>query len=292
MLTDLAVVLSKRKGKYGPMADALIKASKKDGFSIRFLGDDLSGFSNIVVFENNFSRLSKFIINSDKSAKVGWWMNDLRDPAEMDSRKLPGQIKYIFICNRHFLKAYRDKFERLVYFMPQHGHNFPVKPFNNDTGHQIVFIGNFHHPVYHKNRMEFIRPLMKKYTFRLETGKKVTYSMGSLYRSTPISLSISPQYSGYTSNRLYNILSSGGFALSLYYPEIERQFENGKHLVWFRTVKEADRLIRFYLKIPEKRKEVAGNGHLLYTLKHSASHRVRNMVDIMEGKTEDFYGYL
>jgi spore maturation protein CgeB len=78
----------------------------------------------------------------------------------------------------------------------------------------------------------------------------------------------------------------------LYYPGIKNQFENGKHLVWFKDEKEAEDLARYYLKNKKERVEIARQGNLLYRAKHKAEHRINNMLDIMQGDTDKFYGYL
>lgn len=292
MQSDLAVVLSKRKKKYGIMTDAIIKSSQKEGFAIRFKEDDLSGFKNVIIFENKLDRMEGWKIKCDRKANVGWWMNDLRDPAEMDASMLPDRVNYIFLCNRHFLKNYRKKFNRETRFMPQHGHALSMDSANVATGYDVVFIGNFAHPKYHRNRMEILRPLMKSYSVKIERGRKISHNMSRLYNSIPVSISISPPYKSYTSNRLYNILASGGFALSLYYPQMEHQFTNYHHLVWFNTAREAEKLIKYYLKHGKQRCEIAKNGFALFNSKHRAEHRLKNITDIMEEKTTQFYGYL
>jgi spore maturation protein CgeB len=94
-------------------------------------------------------------------------------------------------------------------------------------------------------------------------------------------LAISPQYIGYTSNRLYNILASGGFCLTLWFPGIEDLFENKKHLVWFKTPEEAVKLARYYMEHPLEREKIAKQGHKEYLSKHTAQKRLDYMFDIL-----------
>lgn len=286
---NLAVVLSKKKSRYGPMADALIKTSGQMNYAIRYKDDDVSRFKNIIFFDSRPHRFKDYRIKMNPHSTAAWWMNDLRDCGSISHEGLFPQMKYIFLCNREYMKDYESHFNRKVYFMPQHGHQFNYwdKIEYND---RVIFIGNLSHPVYHNNRREVLNRL-RQFGLMIIQNQGTTYEMGDLYRKIPISLSISLPKQEYTSNRLYNILASGGFALVRYFPGIEKQFTNHRHLVWFETPDEAERLARYYINHPGKRKGIAEQGNRLYTEKHRAKNRIQNMYDIMEGKTEEFYGY-
>lgn len=285
---NLAVIFSQRKKQYGPIADAILKASNSMGFDVKFYGDDLRGYENIIIFDTKIKRIRQHI-QCDREAKVGWWYNDLRSPNLFPSYRL-NQITHIFLCNREYIEGYSNKFNKKVYYMPQCGHELDVSEGRNFDS-DVVFIGNLTHIDYHYNRNEVLDLIKERVGLKHIKGERTTYDQGYIYKKTPISLSISLPMKGYTSNRLFNILASGGFALVRHYPGIEDLFINRRHIVWFKTPQQALKLTKEYLNDKEERKRISQEGYNIFKKKHKAEHRIRNMVDIMNGKTEDFYGF-
>jgi hypothetical protein len=283
------VVIVKRKGFYGPMVHAMIQASKELDFNVKSRKDLLSGYDNLILFDNKLSRVDK-PLRSPSSANISWWMNDLRCVSDLGSHRKINHLNNIFLCNNEYVDDYRKAFSVPVYYMPQCGHEYESFTGRNFK-ESVVFIGNLGSPKYHNNRASIINrlaPLKVKHI----CGEKTTLDMGYIYKHTPISLSISLPVEGYSSNRLYNIIASKGFALVAYYPGIELQFKNHEHLVWFKSPDEAFKLAKKYIQDRKARNKIAANGYKLFLEKHMAKHRIQNMLDIMNGKTESFYGYL
>jgi spore maturation protein CgeB len=146
--------------------------------------------------------------------------------------------------------------------------------------------------VWHRGRGQLISFLSANLKFKHISGEKDTIDQSYLYNRTKYNLAISyPMVCG-TSNRLYNILASGGFCMAKQFPEIELLFEKGKHLQWFQEKEEILDMVDFYNKNPLKHEKVKLNGLKLYLEKHTAEKRMQNALDIMQGKTTQFYGYL
>ncbi|MCX7703239.1 MAG: glycosyltransferase [Planctomycetota bacterium] len=91
-----------------------------------------------------------------------------------------------------------------------------------------------------------------------------------------LGINITHRIAGYWSNRHYLVTGAGGFYLCKYTPGLEEVFKNREHLVWFESIDEAIRLIRFYLSNESERKRIAKNGMELtrscYTYKQRAEH--------------------
>lgn len=203
-----------------------------------------------------------------------WWMVDLRDPY-----KLPdANVENIFLCNTKLMDAYAKRYNAKVHYLPQFGDERPIKK-GRDINWNIVFIAGFLSP-YHENRWPILKRLhLERRDFKLISGEGYTKDTPWIYNKTPISLAVSPQYAGYTSNRLYNILAAGGFCLTLYFKGIEDLFENKKHLVWFKDLDEMEELANYYLENKEERDEIAREGQKHYYNNHSAEHRIRFLLD-------------
>ena len=178
------------------------------------------------------------------------------------------------------MDEYEAFFEAPVSYLPQCGDDRPTQ----DTGRHIdadcVFVGGVEHPLYHKNRMGIISSLQNLVVgVAIVTGEGYSRDTKYLYSTAPFALSISPQIEGYTSNRLYNILASSGFCLSLYFPGIEDLFENHKHLCWFKTPEEAKKIIDYYYEHPEEYEAVRKNGNALYKERHTAKKRLEHILE-------------
>lgn len=284
MRKKIAFVVRKRKLRYGPIATAVKNTGLVNLISMweqfRF-----NNYELVILFNNLFPQIKRV-----HSAPVVWWMNDLRKPEDLKPAP-PFNFDAIFLCQKEYLQDYADTFGKPVYYMPQCGIESPCTE-GRKIEWDVVFMGSTENNVYHNDRAELLEALSRNFRLKLISGEKNTRDQVWLYNQTPFSVSVSLPIIGYTSNRLYNILSSGGFALVRYFPEIERLFENHKHLVWFHDANEAVELMEYYRKNEGQCRKIRENGRELYFQKHSAQERVLNMYDIMTGKEQEFRGYL
>jgi hypothetical protein len=255
------IVIPKRKDYYGGILASLILGGAK----VKTVAE-VDPKDNIIIFHNKPIKVT--------ANKVGWYMGDLRNPEGISGE---GDFDYIFLCNKEYAKGYEKRFCSKVVYLPQCGDDRGIKDLGRKLEEKIVFIGNVAQNQFHQNREPIIQALKKHIRVKIVSNEGYSKDGQHLYNTTPISLAISPQVVGYTSNRLYNILSAGGFCLTLYYPGIEDQFENHKHLVWFETPEEAVRLAKYYLKHPKERKKIAKAGKRHYNKHHTGKKRLETM---------------
>lgn len=278
------VVVKQLKLSYGPITDAI----KKTGIDILGLDDQskFGEYDNLIVFYNKIPD-----IKVKPKNKVAWWMNDLRLPTELSQVK-SNNFDEIFICHKGFDEQYLNHFRKPIHYMPQCGHSQPMIK-GRDINWDISFIGKIDSKrFYHRDRSNLLEELEKCCKVGVISGEGQTKDQHWIYNQSKYNLSVSyPMIEG-TSNRLYNILASGGFALVRYYPGMEKQFKNHGHLVWFKTTGEALEIIAYYNKREVKRQLIADNGKKLYLEKHTASHRIENIFDIMINREPKFRGYL
>lgn len=263
---QIALVLDKKKKSYGPIAEGLLKHAPY----VTYLDNFDDRYDGYIVFHNKPPHLK-----TDKF--VAWWMCDLRPPRELQRE----YVDLIFLCNKHYLNDYSSYFKTQVYHLPQSGIGGEITK-GRDINWDVVFIGGINGNRFHKNRHPLLTEIGKKYKTRAIFNEGHTKDTKWIYNQTPFSLAISPQVEGYTSNRLYNILASKGFCLTLYYPGIEEQFENHKHLVWFKDADEAVKWITYYKKHKEKYEQIREEGHQLYLQKHTPEQRWKFMVERSE----------
>lgn len=284
MRKKVAFVVRKRKFRYGPIANAVRNTGLVDLIS---MGEQyrFDKYEVVILFNNKFPQIKR-----KHSTPVVWWMNDLRKPKDLQPGP-PYNFDKIFLCQKSDKQDYIDTFGAPVHYMPQCGIEVSCKK-GRKIDWDIVFIGSTENNIYHNDRAELLKALASNFRLKCINGEKNTCDQVWIYNQTPFSISVSLPVTGYTSNRLYNILSSGGFAVVRYFPEIEQLFENHKHLVWFHDTHEAVEIMKYYSKNEEQCRRIREKGRELYYRKHSARERILNMYDIVMGREHEFRGYL
>jgi hypothetical protein len=280
-----AFIIKEKKERLGPIANA----AKSTGIEIFDFSEInlVKDYDSLIVFYN------KTFPKINTKAKVGWWMCDLNPPEKLIKQDNCGcGCDYIFLCNLEYNKLYEEYFKKPVFYMPQCG-LIPEATEGRKIDWEVLFIGN-NSTRWHSNRKILLDGIAENFKLKIISGERTTEDQSFLYRNSKFNLSISLPMHSVTSNRLYNILSSGGFALVSWFPGIEDLFENHKHLVWFKKLKEAKKMIEFYSRTSKQKsyERVRTQGRILYQKKHTAGERLVNMFDILEGRETKFRGFL
>ena len=96
----------------------------------------------------------------------------------------------------------------------------------------------------------------------------------------------------YSSNRLYLALSCGCCYITNYFIGLEKLANNEKHLLWYENKTDLLKIIKKYLNSYELRNEIKNKAENLARLKHNYILRIKNMLDIINQDTEEFYGFI
>lgn len=277
-----ALVIARKKEQYAPIVDAV----QRTGLPILDFSDDLTGFDQLIVFHN------KYFEPLHTNAKVGWWMCDYRKPHELVA--LPQKnCHHIFLPFANHHHWFTDHFGVPVTFMPQCGVEWPAVPNPRRLHCDVVFIGNVGENQYHSNRSAIITELERYCKVQVISGERSTPDMREIFQQVRIVLNITPPGAAGCSNRLYNILSSGGLCLTTWFEGIEKLFTNYEHLVWFDSVSDLDVVVRHnILTNPMLMDHIRQQAKRLYQQKHTAQHRIDNMFDILSGTETGFRGFL
>lgn len=143
---------------------------------------------------------------------------------------------------------------------------------------KIVFLGNNYtencYPL-SKERIDIVKALKQEFgkdftvygnSWLIEGIDSTTipaHSSSYVYGGYDVAINHSHyQRSRYSSDRLFYILASGTFCLSQWYPRMDEEFEDGKHLVVFKDIPDLIEKCHYWLK-PEnkaKREKIAQQG--------------------------------
>ena len=107
---------------------------------------------------------------------------------------------------------------------------------------------------------------------------------GKIYQASKINLDITRIYAldGF-SDRVFNILWSGGFLMMNRTETIDQSFDVGKELVVFDTADEMKQMAEYYLAHEQERLDIAQQGHARVVADHTVESRVKFMLSKVEG---------
>lgn len=85
----------------------------------------------------------------------------------------------------------------------------------------------------------------------------------------------------YSSNRVFLTLGCGAFHLTHYVPGLEEVFQDGVHLVYFRSAEECLEKVGYYLRNERLRRSIASRGHELVVREHRYLDRVGSILKML-----------
>jgi len=229
-----------------------------------------------------------------KSSKmtVVYWLWDVRTPIKFDFK---GVIDYMFISSVGEIQIYKKTYNLdKIFFMPApitpqilHRNKFITEEFD------IGFTGLLDHSRYHKKRTEILNFLREN--FQVKIVNNVFNNLPEFYSRCKLIFGGTPDLSYlelYSSNRLYLALSCGCCYITNYFKGLEKLAKNEKHLLWYENKKDLLEKIKLYLNSYELRNEIKNNAENLAKFKHNYVLRIKNMLDIINQDTEEFYGFI
>ncbi len=167
-------------------------------------------------------------LKSPKGMSLDW---DNRDLTIFDK---------VFICAKEFIDYWKKRYGVEFNWLQQATIQQPTPPVGEHYG--IVHIGALDKN-FHQNRIDILEklPNVKQINeFDRKKRAEVVSKQWGIYGSSDFSLSVSPQVEGYTSDRLFHIMGSGGVALS-YNPGGLNHLKD--YALWFKTIDEAKELL-------------------------------------------------
>ncbi len=225
--------------------------------------------------------------------KIVYWHWDIINPIKFDFK---GIIDYMFITSKGEIPLYKKMYnlDRIYYvpvaIMPEiiHRNKFIKEVYDVGFAGQL----NYFHPFY-KERTAMFNFIGKYYKVKL--FKKIYNNLSEHYSQCKIVFGGTPYFKNlelYASNRPYIAMASGCCFITNYFKGIEKLAKNEEHLLWYKTKDDLKNLLEKYLNNDSLRKRIQRNAEKLAREKHNYISRINNMLDIVNGKTEEFYGFI
>jgi len=144
--------------------------------------------------------------------------------------------------------------------------------------HDIAFVGH----VNSENRVEFLDRMFKEFP-NFFFGQRRFQDAARIYKKSKICINVSMKDD--LNMRVFEVMGAGGFLLTDYVSYMEELFEDGKHLVLYRSLDEAVDKAKYYLAHDEERDRIAQAGHELVMKYHTIDKRVDRILEVYKDLT-------
>lgn len=237
---------------------------------------------------------------------ISHWSADIRAKPEEYIVRLGQLVDLTLLSSRGELEWYRrlgvKRVEHLQ--MAFDGDTFRPRPPSDEHAHEVIYFGHN----YHNNNREseanhwpgvqlrlailnkvssvaHVTVFGSKWPARLNLGGIVMHDdAAKVCSSSKIALGASAfnNVHSYTSDRLFRTMGCGICYVCAYFPGIEDMFENGRHLVWFKSVDECADLVKGLLKDGMWRDRIAREGARIVHRRHSWKVRASEYLAMVE----------
>lgn len=223
--------------------------------------------------------------------KVIYWLWDVKTPITYDFRDI---IDYMFVTTKDDIPKYQQTYNiDNLYWMP--ASITPEIIQKNEFIEEIYDIGfaGSLDKRFHKKRTEIVEFIQQH--FNVKFFSIIYNNLPEYYSQCRIVLGGSPDQKDlelYMSNRIFVCMACSSCFLTNYFKGLKLLAENEKHLIWYNTKEEIVSLIKKYLSNQQLRENIGKNARILAEEKHNYLSRIENMLDIINGKTNKFYGFI
>ncbi|MEA1971875.1 MAG: glycosyltransferase, partial [Candidatus Cloacimonadota bacterium] len=120
---------------------------------------------------------------------------------------------------------------------------------------------------------------------RYKLGREIWYydDMPEFYNSSKINFNMTSLQMKYAVNqRVFDVPACQRFILTDYQEQLEEIFEVGKDIICFNDIEEIPDLVKYYLKNPAKRNEIAMRGYQKIIDSHTYIHRLTKLIQVVK----------
>ncbi|MDP2921155.1 MAG: glycosyltransferase [Candidatus Omnitrophota bacterium] len=244
----------------------------------------------LVILKDNLNFIKDISLDLKAiGVKVIYWFCDPEHPKKED---LSNVIDAMFLTNRGQLDEYKAAYNlKRVYYMPQGYGPYAQHRLGMKEIYDIGFSGAISNEPLHKTRRELIEAMKSRY--QLKISNNIRNNIAEFYSQSKMVFGVSDfDHELYTSNRFFVALGCGACYVTKKFKGIELLAENKKHVLWFETKEELFDILDYYISHDAERSKIREAAERLGIEKHTYDIRVKNVLDIMEGRTDKFYGFL
>ena len=227
------------------------------------------------------------------------WTGDVRDPLPEWYIEMGKEIDITLFCNETDVQRATDAGINAGFLQIGIDHNIYTPNGNVGKSPEIVFMGNNYNRKFPLSLMRNDMGQFLSNAFRHQFGiygngwgnaicdlNSSQTAEAEIYRNAKVAINISHfDFSRYSSDRIFRILGTGGaICLTKWYPDIEKDFEDGVHLRVWKNIQQLEGLCNYYLLggKEEERLAIVSNGLKLCHEKYTFNSMANNVYKIYE----------
>lgn len=154
---------------------------------------------------------------------------------------------------------------------------------NISKKYDVCFVGHINSG----NRIDALDRLFKEFP-NFFYGQRLFNEAAEKYAQSKICFNIS--MTSDLNMRCMEVMGAGGFLLTNWIPTIEEFFEDGKHLVLYRSLDEMVDKAKYYLAHDSEREKIAQAGYEEVMAKHTIDHRTAKILEAAENLNKKLIG--
>lgn len=179
---------------------------------------------------------------------------------------------YNFVCQKADAIRFQEAGIKNVFYMPHAVEPLAYPAISSLKKYDISFIGHINS----ENRIEALDRIYKEIP-NFFYGQRLFEQAAEIYSQSKIVFNIS--INNDLNMRTFEGMSTKSFMLTSYNEEVASVFEDGKHLVLYKSLDEAVEKARYYLAHDEEREKIAQSGYEEVRSKHTFVHRALQVLD-------------
>jgi hypothetical protein len=220
-------------------------------------------------------------LNMYTGKKVCWYFDKFYNGRELWAELVIPFVDHFFVTDETYFR--RNRYDNMTVLRQGIGNeDMSLGTPRDEFKHDIVFTGSVY-----GERQHFMAGLKEVYGDRFQViGDAFGRDLYDLCASAKIFVAPKyPQDNFYWSSRVYMILGSGGFLIHPLLDGMKEEFEDKKHLVFYRNGTELREKIDYYLAHDAERKEIQLQGYSLVTEKYTYLDRVKSLLATINEKS-------
>jgi len=244
----------------------------------------VSTFSPHIIFAIKGARIGPEIIKNlgRYSRTINWQIDDPYEQRSGESLRLASPYQFIFTTDRNSFPNYG-----MAGGIMQFGFDpfFHTKALGVQQDIQASFVGSLY-----PTRLKYLKAINEVRCFganhpRAERNRIPYLTMVEIVNRSKININFADQPDGVLGlkNRIFEILGMGGFLLTEWSYNLDEYFDDGIHLVSFKTVEDLREKIHFYRYKDSLRVKIAEQGYLHAHKCCRYEDRVREMLTLSGG---------
>lgn len=198
------------------------------------------------------------------------------------------KFDYVFFNQKDAVEEYNKTHDNKAIWLPHAAEPLAYPNISIIKKYDVGFVGHVQEtPNYNGiTRLDALDRLFKEFPNFYHGSRHPGFPDKNLFEDAAKKFSMSKivfniSIKGDLNMRVFETMSTGSFLLTNWIPTLSELFEDGKHLVTYKTLDEMVEKAKYYLEHDEEREKIAKAGYDEFISKHTYKHRIEKVHDMI-----------